>query len=250
MSQETPKDIAERIANANWRYGGIVPLREEIAAAIQAERDQITRLEGYLERAGWRRCDIAACNCNGWHNWNPSRQEIEVEVSEKLLAKWSGDMRSCGEISCDDCNDRTAALRERAQKAEAEVERLKRLPELTIVRIPDAVKREWVHCPVCDEPDMRKETDKDGNSLIYCVNHNCASNGGTQNHRLEEADEFIINAPHPEVMAGSHLTIQSRGQLAFALIDNLKRKALERRNQSQPAKEATKYRNREGTRIL
>ena len=29
---------------------------------------EIARLKEYLERAGWRRCDIAACNCYGYHD--------------------------------------------------------------------------------------------------------------------------------------------------------------------------------------
>ena len=41
-----------------------------------------------------------------------------------------------------------------------------------------SVKREWVKCPVCCEPDMRWEEDKDGNAVIFCVNHACLSNGG------------------------------------------------------------------------
>ena len=41
-----------------------------------------------------------------------------------------------------------------------------------------AVRKEWVDCPICAESDMRKETDSDGYSLIFCVNHNCGSNGG------------------------------------------------------------------------
>ncbi len=37
---------------------------------------------------------------------------------------------------------------------------------------------DWVDCPICGEPDMKKTTDKDGDSLIFCVNHVCGSNGG------------------------------------------------------------------------
>ena len=44
--------------------------------------------------------------------------------------------------------------------------------------MPNAVKRDWVKCPICGEPDMRYEEDGDGNALILCVNHACASNGG------------------------------------------------------------------------
>lgn len=41
------------------------------------------------------------------------------------------------------------------------------------------MKREWVNCPVCGEPDMAKETDADLNAIITCTNHACVSNGGT-----------------------------------------------------------------------
>lgn len=38
---------------------------------------------------------------------------------------------------------------------------------------------DWVRCPICGDPDMRRTcvTD-DGECLINCVNHACASNGG------------------------------------------------------------------------
>lgn len=48
------------------------------------------------------------------------------------------------------------------------------------------VSREWVPCPICAEPDMRRETDEEGNSLVYCVNHACASNGGDNAAGIEE----------------------------------------------------------------
>ena len=38
---------------------------------------------------------------------------------------------------------------------------------------------DWVDCPVCKEPDMRRTTDEEGHILIDCVNHGCLSNGGT-----------------------------------------------------------------------
>ena len=40
MSIETPEQIAERLVNQNWRYDGLVPLRNSIAAAIHAERER------------------------------------------------------------------------------------------------------------------------------------------------------------------------------------------------------------------
>lgn len=37
---------------------------------------------------------------------------------------------------------------------------------------------EWVNCPICDDCDMEKTIDGEGNVIINCVNHACASNGG------------------------------------------------------------------------
>lgn len=42
----------------------------------------------------------------------------------------------------------------------------------------DVSSNAWVPCPICGEDDMR-QTLVDGNKLIHCVNHACASNGGT-----------------------------------------------------------------------
>jgi hypothetical protein len=39
---------------------------------------------------------------------------------------------------------------------------------------------DWVKCPVCGEHAMRKEiVGQEGEALIHCVNHSCASNGGS-----------------------------------------------------------------------
>jgi hypothetical protein len=40
-----------------------------------------------------------------------------------------------------------------------------------------ALKIDWVNCPICDEPDMRKETFDEDMALIHCTNHGCPSNG-------------------------------------------------------------------------
>jgi len=50
--------------------------------------------------------------------------------------------------------------------------------------------RDWVNCPICDEPDMRKE---DG--IINCVNLNCGSNGGNNFCGLPQTVEC---SRHPE----------------------------------------------------
>lgn len=35
-----------------------------------------------------------------------------------------------------------------------------------------------VSCPICAKPGMRREEDIDGYASIFCVNHQCGSNGG------------------------------------------------------------------------
>lgn len=56
--------------------------------------------------------------------------------------------------------------------------------------IPSPAKRDWVNCPICGESDMRREEDVDGNALILCVNHACASNGGTNADALRPLPSF------------------------------------------------------------
>lgn len=46
--------------------------------------------------------------------------------------------------------------------------------------------KDWVTCPICGEPDMRKELDSEGNALIFCVNYACASNGGSNDNAISE----------------------------------------------------------------
>lgn len=51
-------------------------------------------------------------------------------------------------------------------------------PQVYPLSMANPVKREWVNCPICGEPDMRREEDGNENVIISCVNHACASNGG------------------------------------------------------------------------
>lgn len=53
--------------------------------------------------------------------------------------------------------------------------------------MPNAVKTEFVDCPVCGQPDMRREEDAEGCALILCVNHACASNGGSNSDALAKS---------------------------------------------------------------
>lgn len=62
--------------------------------------------------------------------------------------------------------------------------------------------REWVACPVCGEADMRKEADAEGATLIFCVNHNCKSNGGSNESALARPAQAPARLSHEEYVAG------------------------------------------------
>lgn len=49
---------------------------------------------------------------------------------------------------------------------------------MSIEQQQEGPSQDWVACPVCGETDMRRERDADKNVLIFCVNHECVSNGG------------------------------------------------------------------------
>jgi len=44
-------------------------------------------LLGYLEQAGWGPCDIAACNCGGWHKLRESQDERALRAEVARLRK-------------------------------------------------------------------------------------------------------------------------------------------------------------------
>lgn len=50
---------------------------------------------------------------------------------------------------------------------------------------PNPSKTDWVPCPICGESDMLRQEDDEGNPLIQCVNHCCASNGGSNRDAIK-----------------------------------------------------------------
>lgn len=52
---------------------------------------------------------------------------------------------------------------------------------------PVAVKTDWVDCPLCEGTDMRRETDAEGHSLIFCVNYSCPSNNASAHPPVPDA---------------------------------------------------------------
>jgi hypothetical protein len=61
----------------------------EIAVARVAEvSHELDRREEFLSRSGYRRCDIAACNCNEWHN--PTKEgRLREAIEERDAARAS-----------------------------------------------------------------------------------------------------------------------------------------------------------------
>lgn len=43
----------------------------ELSVELYELRDRISKADRTLERLGYRHCDIAACNCNGYHKTTP-----------------------------------------------------------------------------------------------------------------------------------------------------------------------------------
>lgn len=54
-----------------------------------------------------------------------------------------------------------------------------------------AAARDWVDCPICGEPDMRRETDSEGYALIFCVNHSCPSNTHPATPKPEAVEALV-----------------------------------------------------------
>lgn len=73
---------ADQIKWAELYQGTIPQTREEILADYYEWGQRLVRAECILERLGWRRCDIPACNCNGYH------KRDEPAALRLLVEKW------------------------------------------------------------------------------------------------------------------------------------------------------------------
>lgn len=53
-------------------------------------------------------------------------------------------------------------------------------------------KRDFVNCPICNEPGMRREwLHEDSGPIIHCVNIGCRSNGGPNDVKNVEKTEQL-----------------------------------------------------------
>lgn len=85
----------------NELHFGNLSLREEIEALKREVKqwqeksvesydikDRINKAEIKLEQLGLRHCDIAACNCNGYHRWEPDKASNERDQLRAELENW------------------------------------------------------------------------------------------------------------------------------------------------------------------
>lgn len=90
---------------------------DELERELAAEREARERAEHFIEREGYRRCDIPACNCPSWHggHWKDreSEQRARAELSEARLAEaikalssgLCSNHREPDPLHCDICNN-------------------------------------------------------------------------------------------------------------------------------------------------
>lgn len=106
-----------------------------------------------------------------------SKYEGSISAIRNLLGNIQSNIRHYESRSDLDSEYRMGTLRDlRAVEAEyLEVIRVLSGPEIPEQKIPH--KRDWVNCPTCGEPDMRREwySENDG-PYIHCVNLACPSN--------------------------------------------------------------------------
>lgn len=107
---ETREQLIERLAryitggSYTMALSALETLADKVAkpltAQLVAANAEIERLSGYLERAGWGRCDIPACNCGGYHKLRESKDERELrEAKDAEIAELKARLDKVGGIT-------------------------------------------------------------------------------------------------------------------------------------------------------
>ena len=110
----------EEITRLRAQIGRLGEVNQDAMRQLAEAQREVERLKYYLEQAGWRRCDVAACNCGGYHEHRKSDLEARCARLEAHLAKALNRERHHpfnhdyirDEKSCVDCRDIKAALAE------------------------------------------------------------------------------------------------------------------------------------------
>jgi hypothetical protein len=76
----------DSLTNAEWLRDIRAKLLKSIAL-LKEQEDEIQRHELFLMREGYRRCDIAACNCGWWHQHEGFKRRFD-EIEEATNYWW------------------------------------------------------------------------------------------------------------------------------------------------------------------
>lgn len=126
-------------------------------------------------------------------NYMDNSQELEKAINDFRCICMYGHVDTCKCPACSILNAAKAQLNQLKQQStkggDVKMRPTVNREDLTSPEQSSGLvgaKRDWVKCPICGEPDMRKESDEDGNAIITCVNHACASNGGSNADALNK----------------------------------------------------------------
>ncbi len=79
----------EKFKNKYNRSPNVFEISRFIIKECEAEKKELLQknrdLEAVLERNGFRRCDIPACNCGSWHDERRDHEISELEHERKKL---------------------------------------------------------------------------------------------------------------------------------------------------------------------
>ena len=75
--------MRERLAAAEARASHWRDMAKQLVEQRDVTKDEWVdrayRAEGFIRELGYRRCDIAACNCGSWHKWTLDTPEPSQE---------------------------------------------------------------------------------------------------------------------------------------------------------------------------
>lgn len=91
VRQELVTTVAERADVSGALLDSGVAVGEDLSAAVRALTQERDALKAFLERDGYRRCDIPACNCTSYHGGHAMRRLEEIQdACQGSSVPWQG----------------------------------------------------------------------------------------------------------------------------------------------------------------
>lgn len=169
----SPEEAAQGVRRACGQDDA-APAPAPSVAMAERDSDQVVRMREQFEAMAHELGFTARCLAMGpdsryvlenaqdaWTFWQKSAS-IAARAAEERIERQLEVLRGQNELLRMELDDTRVTLAREVSAGAAK-----------------AARRDWVDCPVCDEPDMCREVDEENNPLIRCTNHNCGSNGGT-----------------------------------------------------------------------